>query len=110
MSAFGVTLSMGGLRFQRFMNVVALPAGLLIIDLHVERQSEFALRKDRIEIRRQCLEDMFAGLLAGGEVAAFAEPQHHVEETKVRIAVGNRVMLAPDRADADAAEWKDAGL
>src|SRR5262249_3803517 len=91
-SDFGVTLSMGGLRFQSFVNVVALPARVLVVDLHVERQGELGLRKHRIEMRRQRLEDVFAGLLTGGEVPAFAEPQHHVEEGEVRIAVGDRIM------------------
>src|SRR5665213_2419533 len=35
-SDFGVILSMRGLRFQRLVNVVALPAGFLVVDLHVE--------------------------------------------------------------------------
>ena len=59
------TLSMGRLHFQGFVDVVALPAGFLVVDLHVERQREFAVREHRIEIGRQRLEDMFAGLLAG---------------------------------------------
>ena len=37
-------------------------------------------REHRIEMGGQRLEDMLAGLLAGGEIAALAEPQHHVEE------------------------------
>ena len=45
-----------------------------------------------------------------GEVAAFAEPQHHVEKAEIRLAVGDRVMLASDGADADAAEREDAGF
>src|ERR1700733_5552891 len=106
----GVTLSMGGLCLQSLMDVVALPTGLLVVDLHVERQSEFAFCKHRIEIRRQRAQDVFAGGLAGLQVAAFAEPQHHVEEGKVGIAVADRVMLASHRAHADAAERKDAGL
>src|SRR6201996_5463492 len=109
-SDFGVALSMGGLCFQRFVNVVALPARFLVVDLHVERQGELGLRKDGIEMRGQRLEDMLAGLLPGGEGAAFAEPQPHVEEAEVRIAVGDRVVLASDGADADAAEREDAGL
>src|SRR5215475_11953467 len=39
-SVFGVGLSMGGLRFQGIVDVVALPARLLVVDLHVERQGE----------------------------------------------------------------------
>ena len=53
---------------------------------------------------------MFAGLLAGGEVAAFAEPQHHVEKAVIRSAVGDRVVLASDGADANTAEREDTGL
>src|SRR4029079_12434452 len=56
------------------------------------------------------LEDMFAGLLAGGEVAPFAEPQHHVEKAEMRVAVGNRIMLAAHGANANAAKREDAGL
>ena len=66
-------------------------------------------REDRVEMSRQRLEDVLAGLLAGGEIAAFAEPQHHGEKAESG-AVGDGVMLAADRADADAAERKDAGL
>src|SRR6476660_7215307 len=89
-TSFGVTLSMGRLHFQGFVDVVALPAGFLVVDLHVERQRKFRLLEHRIEIGRQRLEDMFAGLLAGGEVAPFAEPQHHVEKAEVRVTVGDR--------------------
>src|SRR5262245_6766294 len=109
-SDFGVTLSMSGLCFQSFVNVVALPTRFLVVDLHVERQRELGLCEDGIEMRRQRLEDMLARLLPRGEIAAFAEPQHHVEEAEVRIAVGDGVVLASDRADADAAEREDAGL
>src|SRR5438045_5545143 len=101
---------MHGLYFQSFVDVVALPAGLLVVDLHVERQRELALREHRIEIDRQRLEDMFARLLAGREVAPFAEPQHHVEKAEIRSSVGNRIVLASDGADANAAEREDAGL
>src|SRR6266404_3945793 len=65
-TSFGATLSMDGLRFQRVVHVVALPAGVLVVDLHVERQREFGLRKDRIEMGGQRLENVFAGLSAGG--------------------------------------------
>src|SRR6478735_4889409 len=109
-SDFGVTSSMGGLRFQGFVNVVALPTRFLVVDLHVERQREFALREDGIEMGRQRLEDVLAGLLAGGEIAALAEPQHHRKEAEIGVAVGDGVMLAFDGADADAAEREDAGL
>src|SRR5438105_7229904 len=101
---------MRGLRFQGLVDVVALPAGLLVVDLHVERQRELALRKHRIEMGGQNFKDMFARLLAGGKVAALAKPQHHVEKAVVRIAVGDGIMLAPERADANAAEREDAGL
>src|SRR6185437_5942919 len=101
-SDFGVTLSMGGLRFQGFVNVVALPARILVVDLHVERQRELGLREDGVKMRRQRLEDVFAGLLTRRQITAFAEPQHHVEEAEVRVAVRDRAMLAPHGADANA--------
>src|SRR6201995_2690559 len=66
-SAFGVALSMRDLRFQGFVDVVALPAGFLVVDLHVERQRELAGGEYRIEIGRERLEDMLAGFLARGE-------------------------------------------
>src|SRR6201999_4207183 len=77
---FGVTLSMGGgLHFrcllQGFVDVVAFPAHVLVVDLDIERQRECALGEYRIEIARQSLEDVLAGLLAGGEIAALAKPQ-----------------------------------
>src|SRR6478609_1930719 len=109
-TSFGVTLSMGRLHFQGFVDVVALPAGFLVVDLHVERQRKFRLLEHRIEIGRQRLEDMFAGLLAGGEVAPFAESQHHVEKAEVRVTVGDCVMLATHRTNANAAEREDAGF
>src|SRR5580704_15344311 len=92
------------------MKIVALPAGLLVVDLHVEREREFACRKDRIEMHRQRLEDMLAGLLARRKVASLAEPQHHVEKAVGRIAVGDRIVLASDGANTNAAEREDAGL
>src|SRR5882672_266942 len=115
MSDFGVTLSMHGLRFQSFgfqsfVDVVALPARFLVVDLHIERQREFALREYGIEISRQRLEDVLAGLLAGCEIAAFAEPEHHVEKAEIGISIRDRIMLTPDGADADAAEREDAGF
>src|SRR5205085_6558782 len=91
-TSFGVTLSMHGLYFQSFVDVVALPAGLLVIDLHIERQRELALLEFRIEIARPGLDDMFALRLAGREVAPFAEPQHHVEKAEIRSSVGNRIV------------------
>src|SRR3954447_20460300 len=100
---------MCSLHLQSFVDVVAFPAGFLVVDLHVERQRELLVRKYRIEKGRQGLEHMFAGLLAGGEVAAFAEPQHHVEKREVLLAVGDRIMLASDGADSDATEREDAG-
>src|SRR3984893_6355345 len=106
----GVTLSMRGLRFQDVVDVVALPAGFLVVDLHVERQRELARGKDRIEMIGQDAKNMFAGLLAGREIAPFAKPQHHVEKAELRIAVGDGKMLATDRPHADAAERKNPGL
>src|ERR1043166_6953394 len=41
---------------------------------------------------------------------SLAEPQHHVEKAEMRTAVGDGKMIAPDGADADAAERKDSGL
>src|SRR5882724_10751122 len=109
-TSLGVTLSIDRLHFQGFVDVVAFPAGVLVVDLHVERQRELRLLEHQIEMGRQRLEDLFAGLLAGGEVAPFAEPQHHVEKAVIVPAIGNRIMLASDRADADAAEREDAGF
>src|SRR3954469_22390352 len=106
----GAILSMRRLRFQRLVNVVALPTGLLVVDLHVERQRELALRKHRVEIGRQHAEDVLAGSLAGGEVAAFAKPKHHVEKAEMRSSVGHGGVLAADGADADAAERENPGF
>src|SRR5258708_35224825 len=92
---FGVTLSMDGLRLQRVMNVVALPTDFLVVDLHVERQRQFAAGENRIEMTGERLEDMLAGLLAGCEIAAFAEAQHHREKAEIRLAVGDGIVLAP---------------
>src|SRR4051812_3036612 len=100
---------MVSLHLQRFVDVVAFPACFLVVDLHVERQRELLVRKYRVKIGRQGLENMFAGLLAGGEVAALAKPQQHVEKGEV-AAVCNRIVLAPDGADANASEREDAGL
>ncbi len=66
--------------------------------------------EDGIEMVGQRAKDMFAGLLSGREIAALAKAQHHVEKAELRIAVGDRVMLAADSADADAAEREDAGF
>src|SRR5450755_2741348 len=98
------------LRFQSFMDVVALPTGFLVVDLHVERQREFAFRKHRIKIGGQHLEDMFAGLLSRGEVAAFAEAQYHVEKAEMRTPVGDGGVFASDSADADAPERENPGF
>src|ERR1700758_5310799 len=67
-SALGLVLSMDRLRFQGFVNVVAFPAGFLVVDLHVERQREFARGEDRIEMPRQRAKNMLAGLLARCEI------------------------------------------
>src|SRR5450432_1734057 len=109
-TSFGVALSMCGLRVQSLVDVVLLPAGFLVVDLHVERQREQTGGEHRVEMLGQHAKDMLAGLLAGGEVAALAEPQHHVEEAVLRPAVGDGVMLAADGADADAAERKNPGF
>src|SRR6266702_1110836 len=53
---------------------------------------------------------MLARLLSRREVAPLAEPQHHVEKAVVPPAIGDRIMLAPDRTYANAAEREDAGL
>src|SRR5437868_12065362 len=84
---FGLTLSMRGLRFQNIVDVVAFPAGFLVVDLHVERQREPGSREHRIEVRGERLENVLAGLLACGEIAAFPEAQHHIEKAELRIAV-----------------------
>src|SRR5665213_1286782 len=112
---FGVTLSIdSSLHFrcllQGFVDVVAFPAHVLVADLHLERQREIALCENRVEIGRQRLEDMLAGLLAGGEIAALAEPQQHGDKTVIRIAVGDRIMLAAHGADAGAPDREDSGF
>src|SRR3954466_13791542 len=109
-SVFGVGLSMGGFRFQDVVDVVALPARILVVDLHVEREGEFRDCEDGIEMPGERLEDMLAGRLAGWQIAAFADAQHHVEKAVVLPRVRNRIMLASDGANADAAEREDAGL
>src|ERR1700737_4150705 len=101
---------MRALRFQSLVDVVALPAGFLVVDLHVERQRELDRRKDRIEMVGQEGENMFAGLLAGCEIASLAKTQYHVEKTVLRLSVGDGVMLATDRADANAGERKNSGF
>ena len=68
------------------------------------------MRKDGIEVVGQDAENMLAGLLAGREIAALAKPQHHVEKTEMRPPVGDGVMLAADRANANASERKDPGF
>src|ERR1700685_1293201 len=83
---FGVTLAMRGLHFEGFVDVIAFPARLLVVDMHLKRQGDFALRKDGIEIARRRLEDMFASLFAGREIAAFAKAQHHGEKPEIRLA------------------------
>src|SRR5258708_27529076 len=101
---------MRGLRFQSLVDIVALPAGFLVIDLHVERQREFARGKNRVEMVGEYFEDMLAGLLASCEIAPLAKPQHHGEKPEMRIAVGDRIMLATDRADANAPDRKYPGF
>src|SRR5436190_18719504 len=109
-SDFGVMLSMRGLRFEGVVNVVALPACFLVVNLHVKRQCEFAARENRVKIAGQDLEDMFAGRFSGGEIAALAKPQDHREKTEIRFPIRDRVMLAADGAHANAPDWKDAGF
>src|SRR5215218_3251217 len=79
-SVFGVGLSMGGLRFQGVVDVVAFPARVLVVDLHVEGEREFRAYEHGIKMPGERLEDMLAGLLAGWQVAALANAQHHVEK------------------------------
>src|SRR5450759_185244 len=109
-SDFGMALSMRGLHLQGLVDIVALPAGFLVVDLHVERQRERACGENRIEIAGQRLEYMLAGLPAGGEIAPLAKPQHHGEKAELRIPVGDGVVLASDSADANAAERKNPGF
>src|ERR1700761_4518524 len=107
---FGAALSMRGLRFQRFVNVVAFPARLGVVDLHVERQGKLALRKDRIKIGGQRLEDVFAGFLSGREISPLAKTQHHVEKGEIRTSIGDGIVLATDGANTNASEREDACL
>src|SRR4051794_9667726 len=109
-SAFCVGLSMGGLRFQGVVDVVALPARVLVVDLHVEREGEFGACEHGIEMPRERLEDVLARLLAGWQITAFTDAQHHVEKAVILPRIGDGIMLASDGADADAAEREDAGL
>ena len=53
---------------------------------------------------------MFAGLLAGRQIAPLAKPQHHIEKTEMRLAIGNGVVFAADRANANASERKNPGF
>src|SRR5580692_3709851 len=60
---FSVTLSIdGGLHFrcllQGFVDVVAFPAHVLVVDLDIERQREIAVGEHRVEVTRQRLEDV----------------------------------------------------
>ena len=59
---------------------------------------------------RRAPEDLFASLLAGGQIAPLAEPQHHVEESVIISAIRDGKMLASDGADADTTEREDAGF
>src|SRR4029079_13339381 len=109
-SAFGVMLSMRGLRFQSVVNVVPLPACFLVVNLHVKRQCELAAGENRIEIAGEDPENMFAGGPARCEIAPLAKPQHHGEKTEIRFPVRDCVVLATDGADANAPERKDPGF
>jgi hypothetical protein len=62
------------------------------------------------ELCANSAENVLAGLLAGRQIAALAKPQHHIEETEMRLSVGDRVMLAADRANANATERKNPGF
>src|ERR1700748_2916713 len=53
---------------------------------------------------------MFSSLLAGGEIAARAKSQHHVEKAEIRGSIGDGVVFATDGANPNAAERKDASL
>src|SRR3569833_357975 len=110
MSDLGVALSMGSLRFQGVVNVVAFPTRCCLVDLHVERQSELAVDENGIEMPGENPEHVRAGLLPRGEVTAFAEPQQHREEGIVGAAIGDRIILAADRAYTDAPVREDAGF
>src|SRR3954469_19794334 len=109
-SDIGVFLSMRSLRFQRLMNVVPLPAGFLVVDLHIERQRQLAIREHRVEVARHRIEDVFAGLLAGCEIASLAKSQHHVQKGEFRFAGRDCVMLAADGADTNPPERKHSGF
>src|SRR6059058_4919354 len=93
-SALGVGLSMGGFHFQGIVDVVALPTGVLVVDLHVERQGELGGREEGVEMPGERLEDVLAGLLAGRKIAAFADAQHHVEKAVILPRVCDRIVLA----------------
>src|SRR6266702_6004486 len=101
---------MESLHLQRIVDVVAFPTHVFVIDLHVKRQRELAVGEHRIEMSRQRLENMFAGLLAGCEISSFAKPQHHGEKAEVLPAVGDGIVIASDGTDTNAAEREDAGL
>src|SRR6266478_10102873 len=101
---------MRAFRFKSRVDVIAFPAGFLVVDLHVERQREWARGKDRIEMIGEGAKNMLAGLLAGRKIAPLAQPQHHVEKAGMRTAVGDGVMLAADGTNTNAAERENAGL
>src|SRR4051812_22228116 len=109
-SFLGVPLSMRGLRFQCVVDVVAFPARGCVVDLHVERQSELVVGEDGIEMPGEHLKDVCAGFVPCGEVTAFAEPQQHRKKRVVGAPIGDRIVLAADRAHADAANGEDAGF
>src|SRR5882724_11330474 len=56
--------TMRSLRLQNSMDVVAFPAGFLVVDLHVKRQRTLARGKDRVEVIGEGAENILAGLLA----------------------------------------------
>src|SRR5262245_51434393 len=109
-SWLGVALSMGSLRFQGVVNVVAFPTRLSVVDLHVEGQRELAIGKDGIEIVGKRCEHVLTRLLTCRQVAPFAEPQQHRDKAVILAAVRDRIVLAAQSAHPDAADREDAGL
>src|SRR5690348_15573301 len=101
---------MRGLRFQRFMNVVALPTGFLVVDLHVKRQRELAAGKDRIEVAGERAENLFASPLAASEIAPLAKPKYHGQKTEMVCTIGYRVVLAADGAHANPSDRENTRL
>ena len=55
-------------------------------------------------------ENMLAGFFESRKIASLAETQHHIEKSQMRVAVGDGVVLAANRPNANAAERKDSGF